>query len=432
MAVMTVDQDAQLSSTADNTPIPARSWVALVVLFTVYLLNYLDRTLIYILFGPIKAEMKLSDLELALLGSTSFVIFYTILGVPFGRLADRVVRKKMIAVGLIIWSVFSGLTGFMHDFLGIFLCRVMVGVGEATLGPAALSLLSDLFPPRMRATVGAIYSAGIPVGAGVALTLGGVIHEAYGWRWAFYLLGFPGVALAVMVLLMQEPARGTTEGNAAATAAPPGAWKVLFQTRALWFHYLGYALFAVAGTALSMWMPSFMAKAFQKDLAYVGSVAGFCAAVGGFLGTMAGGWTADRFRARSRGGRMLFTALAAAVCVPLWLFMLNAQDFWFMVAPYFVLMAMALMWLGPAAADVQDVVGPQLRGLGVGVYFFIVNVIGYGIAPPLIGRISDALGVTQDPNVMRTSLLVCPAACVLSAALLWLGGREMNRSQRAA
>ena len=425
MAVMTVDPTLDVSK--DTTPIPTRSWAALAVLFTVYLLNYLDRTLIYILFGPIKAEMKLSDLELALLGSTSFVIFYTILGVPFGRLADRVVRKHMIAVGLVIWSVFSGLTGFMESFTGIFLCRVMVGVGEATLGPAALSLLSDLFPPRMRATVGAIYSAGIPVGAGVALTLGGLIHEAYGWRWAFYLLGFPGVILAGMVLLMQEPSRGASEGKGAPAAAPPGAWKVLFKTRALRFHYVGYALFAVAGTALSMWMPSFMAKIFQKDLAYVGMVTGFCAAVGGFLGTMFGGWAADQFRARSKGGRMLFTSIAAGVCVPLWLLMLNAQDFWMVVVPYFILMGMALMWLGPAAADVQDVVGPQLRGLGLGVYFFVVNVIGYGLGPPLIGRVSDALGVATDPNVLRTSLLICPAACLCGALLLWMGSRTMNQ-----
>src|SRR5688572_16532089 len=182
--------------------VPRYSWYALAVLTAVYVLNFLDRTLIYILFTPIKKEMVLSDLQLALLGTTSFVIFYTLLGIPFGRMSDRVVRKNLIAVGLAVWSLFSGLTGFADNFWTIFFCRVMVGVGEATLGPAALSLLSDYFPKQMRATVQAIYSAGIPLGAGAAFFLGGWIGESMGWRWAFFLLGFPGLLLAVLVYLL--------------------------------------------------------------------------------------------------------------------------------------------------------------------------------------------------------------------------------------
>jgi MFS family permease len=128
---------------------PLHSWYALGVLTLVYTLNFLDRVLVYILFPPIKAEMKFTDFQLALLGTTSFVIFYTLLGIPFGRMADRVKRKWLIAGGLAVWSLFSGLTGFAGSFWTLFACRVMVGVGEATLGPAALSLLSDYFPPRI-------------------------------------------------------------------------------------------------------------------------------------------------------------------------------------------------------------------------------------------------------------------------------------------
>src|SRR5678816_1904288 len=167
------------------------SWYALSLLTLVYVFNYLDRTIIYILLPLIKKEMAFTDLQLAMLGSMSFVIFFTVLGIPFGRLADRVVRKNMIAGGLAVWSLFSGLTGFANGFWTLFFCRVMVGVGEATLGPAALSLLSDYFPPRMRATVQAIYSSGIAIGAGLAFFLGGWLGYYYGWRWAFYLLGFP-------------------------------------------------------------------------------------------------------------------------------------------------------------------------------------------------------------------------------------------------
>src|SRR5437868_385783 len=180
MASNTTARTNVLSDELSTTPtekIPAYAWYALALLTIVYVLNFLDRTLIYILFTPIKAEMNLSYKQLALLGTTSFFIFYSLLGIPFGRMADRVSRKKLIAVGLAIWSLFSGLTGFATGFWTIFLCRVMVGVGEATLGPAALSLLSDYFPPRIRATVQAIYSSGIAVGAGLAFFFGGQIAQ---------------------------------------------------------------------------------------------------------------------------------------------------------------------------------------------------------------------------------------------------------------
>src|ERR1700704_2042245 len=162
--------------TTDHAPVaaervPVYSWFVLGVLTIVYVLNFLDRTLIYLLFTPIKKEMAFTDLQLASLGATSFVIFYTLLGIPFGRLADRAVRKNMIAGGLVVWSLFSGLTGFANSYSTIFLCRVMVGVGEATLGPAALSLLSDYFPPRMRATAQSVYASGIAIGGGLAFFL---------------------------------------------------------------------------------------------------------------------------------------------------------------------------------------------------------------------------------------------------------------------
>src|SRR5215208_8123849 len=186
--------------------------------------------------------MAFSDLQLALLGTTSFVIFYTLLGIPFGRLADRSSRTKIIAIGLAVWSLFSGLTGFAHSFWTIFFCRVMVGVGEATLGPAALSLLSDYFPTRMRATVQSIYSSGIAIGGGLAFFLGGQIGAAYGWRWGFYLLGFPGLLMCFFVLSLREARRGQTEGAAAPTYTSRD-WKVLFKSSALRYHYAGYALF---------------------------------------------------------------------------------------------------------------------------------------------------------------------------------------------
>jgi len=189
------------------------------LLTIIYVLNFVDRVLIYILFQPIKLELHFSDFQLAVLGSTSFVIFYTLLGIPFGRLADKFSRKHLIAIGLAVWSLFAGLTGFAHNFWTLFFCRMMVGVGEATFGPAALSLLSDFFPARLRATAQSIFSSAITIGAGIAFFFGGWISDALSWRHAFYFLGFPGLLFVFFILVLREPERGLQDRLA-------GSWPV--------------------------------------------------------------------------------------------------------------------------------------------------------------------------------------------------------------
>jgi MFS family permease len=407
----------------------AYAWYALGLLTLVYVLNFLDRTLIYILFTPIKNEMAFSDLQLALLGTTSFVIFYTALGIPFGRLSDRVVRKNMIAGGLAVWSIFSGLTGFANSFRALFFCRVMVGVGEATLGPAALSLLSDYFPPRRRATVQAIYSSGIAVGAGLAFFLGGWVGQHFGWRWAFYLLGFPGLFIAVLVFLLKEKPRGQTEATTVHYTSKD--WKILFRSVPLRYHYLGYALFGLAANNLSIWGATFFVRVHRFDIATIGLFGGILSLCAGVPGTILGGWAADRFRGFGRGGRMLFSSVAALIAVPFWLMLIFSSGIPLLLLANFVLLGLSLMWLGPAAADVHDIAGPHLRGLGIGIYFFSVNIAAYAVGSNLIGKLNDWLGVSTNPLQMRYSLLICPAACVLAALMLWLGSRSLGRESRA-
>jgi MFS family permease len=427
---MVTDDQTGADDTAAAQAVRPSAWYALAVLTLVYVLNFLDRTLIYILLPLVKREMAFSDLQLAILGATSFAIFYTLLGVPFGRLADRTTRKRMIAVGLAVWSLFSGLTGFAHGFGTMFVCRMMVGVGEATLGPAALSLLSDHFPPRMRATVQAVFSSGIAVGGGIAFFLGGWIGQHYGWRWAFYLLGFPGLILTVFVLSIKEERRGRTETTTAARYTSDD-WKVLFRSKPLRYLFLGYAFFGLAANNLGLWGPIFFARVHGMSLALIGLLAGILSVAAGVPGTILGGWAADRFRHAGRGGRMLFSACAALFSVPLWLVLVFSHNAPALFAVNFLLLGLALMWLGPAAADVHDIAGPNLRGLGIGIYFLTVNLFAYGIGSPLIGKLSDALGVAAEPARMRYALLVCPLACGAGALLLWRGSRAINETERA-
>ena len=409
-----------MASIAPPERVPAYSWYVLAVLTTVYVLNFLDRTLIYILFTPIKKEMAFSDLQLALLGTTSFVIFYTLLGIPFGHLADRTVRKYLIGGGLAVWSLFSGLTGFAHSFWTIFFCRVMVGVGEATLGPAALSLLSDLFPPRMRATVQSIYSSGIAIGGGLAFFLGGWIGQTHGWRPAFFAIGFPGLLLAILVFALREPLRGRTETTPATRSSD---WRLLFRSVPLRYLFLGYAFFSIASNNLGIWGTTFFVRVHHMSLLVIGAAAGILSIVVGVPVTILGGYFSDRFSRAFPGGRMAFTACAALVSIPLWIGLLFANRIPTLIAINVVLYGLALMWVAPAAADIHDIAGPNLRGISIGIFFSIANIAAYGIGAPLIGKLNDLLGVASNPDRMRLSLLVCPAACAVTAILLWLGSR---------
>ncbi len=387
---------------SESQRVPAYSWYALALLTAVYVLNFLDRTLIYILFTPIKKEMAFTDLQLALLGSTSFVIFYTLLGVPFGTLADRTRRKVIIGAGLAVWSLFSGLTGFAHSFWSIFFCRMMVGVGEATLGPAALSLLSDYFPPRMRATSQSIYSSGIAIGGGLAFFLGGWIGQTHGWRVAFYLLGFPGLLLAALVFALREPVRGRTDVAARQSAD----WRSL---RPLAYLFAGYALVGLASNNLGIWGPTFYVRIHHLSLKVVGTAAGILSIAVGMPAMILGGWFSDRVKRR-----MAFTAAAALASVPLWIALLTLDRIALLIAVNVVLYALSILWVGPATADVTEIAGPRLRGLAIGIFFSIVNITAYGIGSPLIGKLSDKWG-------LQTALLVCPAACAVGALLLWRG-----------
>jgi len=396
------------------------SWYALGLLTLVYIFNYLDRTIIYILLPLIKKEMAFTDLQLALLGSMSFVIFFTVLGIPFGRLADRAVRKNMIAAGLAVWSVFSGLTGFANGFWSLLICRVMVGVGEATLGPAALSLLSDYFPPRVRATVQAIYSSGIAIGAGLAFFLGGWLGQYYGWRVAFYALGFPGLVIAVLVYMLREEPRGTTE--VVTTRYTANDWKILFKSIPLRYHYIGYGFFGLAANNLSFWGATFVTRVYKLDLLTIGKWGGLLTLIAGVPGTILGGYFADKFLRYGRGGRMLFGALAALIAVPFWLLFIFSGHLLLLLIANLVLLALSLVWLGPAAADVHDIAGPELRGLGIGIYFFAV-IIAYGLGSLVIGQLNDWLSATTLPLNMRYSMLLCPLSCLLATLSLWRGYR---------
>ena len=255
----------------ENSSPNGHAWYALALLMFIYVMNFLDRQIIYILFPAIKKEMAFSDVQLALLGTTAFAVFYTVLGIPFGKLADKSSRTKLIAGGLFVWSLFSGLTGFASDFWSLFFCRVMVGIGEATLGPAAISLLSDYFPPNKRATVTSIYSMGIAIGAGFAAIVGGYLFNL-GWREAFFIVGFPGVVLAIIVFFLKEPTRTSTAKTEESLTG--GDWRKLIFNKAFIALCLGYALLGLATNNFSIWGATYINRIYQIPIPTIGYWAG--------------------------------------------------------------------------------------------------------------------------------------------------------------
>ncbi|HEX2061536.1 MAG TPA: MFS transporter, partial [Thermoanaerobaculia bacterium] len=261
----------------------------------------------------------------------------------------------------------------------------------------------------------------------LAFFLGGWIGQNYGWRWAFYLLGFPGLLLAVLVFLLREQPRGSMDRGVAQPAG--GGASQLFASRPLRYLFAGYALLGLASNNLAIWGPTFFVRVHHMSILTIGAAAGIISVVIGIPAMILGGYFSDRVSRMLPGGRMAFTALAALASVPLWLALLYVNNIPLLIAVNVVLYALAIMWVGPATADVTEIAGPNLRGLAIGVFFSIVNIAAYGIGSPLIGKMSDYLGVTKDAEVMRYSLLVCPVACAMGALLLWIGSRARTAAR---
>jgi MFS family permease len=196
----------------------------------------------------------------------------------------------------------------------------------------------------------------------------------------------------------------------------------------IWFHHGGYALFNVASASVAAWLTVFFVRVHQLSLVEVGTWFGLAMIVGGIIGIVGGGYLADKFRETAMGGRMKLASFSAAASACCWALMLLVNNLPLLLALNFLLIGFSLSWLGPSFADLNDIASANMRGLAVGIYFFLVNLAGYGLAPLLIGFLNDYWQVSTHPEVMRLSLLVCPIACVLATIVLGIGSRNMNNS----
>jgi MFS family permease len=510
-----------LTSPAETRPTGGYSWYVLGVLFVVYVLNFIDRQIPSILAQDIKASLGISDAQLGFLYGTAFAIFYSLFGIPLGRLADSWYRGRLIAAGLAVWSAMTAVSGFASSFGQLALARIGVGVGEASASPAAYSLLGDYFPVHRRGLALGIYSSGLSVGGGLSLPLGGWVAHAWssayahspapfglaGWQAAFLAVGLPGLLLALLVLTLREPARGLADGNAAPVTRP-GAWRefalrvaailppftlwsvsrfpgalsrnllvlaaiasaaavlvwlthdvaqwiglgigfyavaswlqmiratdrptyeLLFGQRALVFALVGFGATAFVGYSLIFWTAPYAMRTFGLRADIAGLMLGVPASFGSAAGIIAGGFLSDGWKRRDPRGRLFVVMLASILPGPLVIFALQTSK---VAAIYLVNPLLALtasLWVGAAAATIQDCVLPRMRGTAGATFLLAISMFGLALGPYSVGKVAVLTGS------LRTGIMSSLGMMPVALLLLWVASRgievaEQSRGARA-
>jgi MFS family permease len=406
-----------------------RSYV-LGLLVVVYIVNFLDRQILVILAESIRKDLGLSDTTLGLMGGTAFAIFYTFAGIPIARLADRSVRRTVIAVSLFAWSTMTAVTGLAQNAGQLVLARIGVGIGEAGCSPPAHSLLADYFPPNRRGMALSIYAAGIPIGAAIGYMLGGWLNEAFSWRVAFFVAGVPGIALTFIVYFtLRELPRGSSEPTAAlralaaSTPQPSTGATLSFMLRLRSCRHMAIAaaLHAFFGYGAGAFLAPFMIRAHGFGTTELGLVLGLIALVFGTAGTAGAGLISDWLSGRDQRWYMWVPAYSTLASVPFLVLVYLWPSGYGALAWDVPRVVAAAMYLGPTAAMVQTLVRPEMRSLAAAILLFIINLVGLGLGPLAIGFVSDQLKPALGPvDSLRYSLLFVVCGTALWSALHYL------------
>lgn len=410
---------------------PAYRNYALVLLVVVYIFNFIDRSILGILVEPIKQDLGVSDTMMGFLGGIAFAIFYTVLGIPIARAADKGSRRNVLAICLALWSAATALCGFAQSFIHLLLARIGVAVGEAGGSPPSHSMISDMFPAHQRATALAIYALGIPIGTMLGNLGGGWISENFEWRTAFFVVGVPGVMLALIVrFTLREPPRGAAEGIAISTAEPPPVKEVfrhLWQRKSFKFMALGGSLHAFVGYGVGYWIPAMFIRSHEFTTGEMG-LALFYLGFASIAGTIMGGYLGDKFGAKDARWYLWLPGIATLVSVPVSAFVYLHH------APYTALWVLSISYflgayyLGPTFSLTQSLVGLRMRALAASILLFILNIIGLGLGPQFTGIASDVLNATTDLGVhsLRWALIISLIFNVVSAILYLIAARTIR------
>jgi MFS family permease len=387
-------------------------------------LNYMDRYVGAAVAPLIKTEFKLSDAQIGLLG-TAFLLVYAFAALPFGYWGDRGVRKTVIGVGVTIWSIATLFSGLAANYLQLFLSRAAVGIGEASYYPAGTSLVSDYFPKEQRGRVMSIWGAGSAIGIAVGFAGGGIIADKFGWRTTFYVAAVPGLLFALLAFTMREPLRGSMEKLGPALRRTNDAtlrtFINLMRIPTLRASILAQTVLYFVLASNAFWLPTLLQRRFDMSVGSAGLLAGVVLVIGGLIGTLAGGWIADR-RSKTRPAAHLEVGIAGfligAVFITISLLApLNIGPIPVFVPAFLITVIALYLHSGPFTAVSQNVVSPALRASCVTMLLFVSHVFGDSHSTFDVGWISDHFGGLQTALLITSPTLLIVAAIIAATGL---------------
>jgi MFS family permease len=401
----------------------------LAMLTLVYVVNYMDRNILNQLLPSIKAEFHLSDADLGFLSGTVFAILYATLGVPLAWLADRMNRRNVMAVSMVLFAAMTAVSAFCRSFGQLVVARVFTGIGEAGTSPSANAIISDLYAPRERAQALSFYGAGLNIGLLLAFFGGGFIEQQFGWRIAFLAAGIPGLILAILFFLtVPEPRRGHAEQIADDGKTPSlvETAAYLWQRKTFLFLAFGSAMGSFGGYAGVTFVPLAFHNAFHLPPAEQGTLFGLLFGVAGGIGTYAAGVLADRFGRRDVRWNLYIILCFIGCALPFMPIYLLSDNLTFAVVAAIVPVMNGAAYLGPCYAVTQMLVPLRMRAQAAAILLFILNIIGYGTGPLLVGWESDLLHPIVGLQSARWAMLSTALTWSIAAWCFWMASRSLK------
>lgn len=407
---------------ASGQPVPPATWYALSVLTLIYGCNYLDRTVVSLMAEPIRREFLLTDRQLGLLTGLAYGASFALAAIPFGYLIDRVNRRRLLAIVVAIWSAMTMLVAGAQTFSILVIIRCLLGAAEAGGSPAAMSMMSDLFPARLRSTAIGIYYLGVGIGAAASAVIGASVAARYGWRTAFCVAGLPGILLALLVwTTLRDIPRGF--GELRSPLAPPlnAVSRFMFGQRAVLCLIAAVSLVSAGIVAIAAWLPPLLMRSHGMGLGGAGLVTALAFGLCSSLGTLAGGVWADRLARRGAARRLWFCAAMALIAIPPAMVAVLSTSTWLAVASVCVFSLAAFTIFPSGFGMALDLMPPEMRGVNAACTQVVSNLVGYGFGPYAVGLVSTSLGGTQ--SLRQGMAAVCAVTMISAAGVLTLAAR---------
>jgi MFS family permease len=383
---------------------------ALFLLTALNLLNYMDRSVLGAVQSQIQDEFHRSNADMGLV-TTAFFWVYMLAAPLMGPLADRFSRKWIVVSGAVLWSLATLLTAITHDYSTLLFRHAIVGIGEASFGILAPTLVADLFPEGKRGRILGIFYFAIPVGSALGYLVGGPMGQAHGWRAPFYLAGAPGLLLALAIAFLPEPPRGIQDSIP--ETAERKSIRGLLHNKAFWTATLGMAFMTFSMGGIAVWMPTFLVRERGYSVSHAGTMFGLILVFDGVVASLLGGWIGDKLLPRFKGAYYLVSAVSLALGVPAMVVALHSSGRPMEIA---ILIAGFLLFLNtsPLNAALINAVGPHIRAFALAVNIFVIHLLGDAFSPVIIGRLAD-----HWP--LHVALSSTAVALALSALILFYG-----------